>query len=174
MIRGRATGFTLVEMLVVLVIIGVMIGGAVLAIGVAGRDRALETAADRLAALIEYAGEQAELQSRDLGLSFLADQYSFLSFDPVTAQWLEIRDDELRPRRLPDGLAFEVSLEGRRIVVAETATKLAPTPQIVIGASGELTPFAVTIRRTGTSSSILVETDDEGRVATGELQEQTP
>jgi type II secretion system protein H len=61
-VRNAATaGFTLIEMLVVITIIGLMIGGAVLALGVVGRDRSLENEANRLRAVLDYARDRAEL-----------------------------------------------------------------------------------------------------------------
>ena len=52
--RNAATaGFTLIEMLVVITIIGLMIGGAVLALAVVGRDRSLENEANRLRAVLD-------------------------------------------------------------------------------------------------------------------------
>ena len=52
---GSSPGFTLMELLVVLVIIGVVTGGALLSFGLLGQDRRLTEEADRLAALLELA-----------------------------------------------------------------------------------------------------------------------
>lgn len=170
----RAAGFTLVEMLVVLVIIGVMIAGAVLAIGVAGRDRALETEANRFAALIDFAREQAELQSRELGVRMTAAGYTFVAFDAFSNEWAEIGDDALRARTLPDGLRFDLTLEGRRVVLKESAEGLSLAPQIGVQSSGDLTPFSLEIARIGTQSRIIVSTDEQGEVAAGKLSEGAP
>ena len=98
-----ARGFTLVEMLVVVVIIGMMAVGALLALGVVGRDRTLETETRRIEALLDHAREMAELQTRDYGLRVTRGGYDFVVFEPRSGQWTLVIDDALRPRRLPAG-----------------------------------------------------------------------
>src|SRR5438876_1062952 len=59
-----SAGFTLIEIMVVVVIIGVVAALMVLSFTLTGRDRELEKESDRLFALFTYAREQAELQTR--------------------------------------------------------------------------------------------------------------
>src|SRR5690625_3085555 len=73
-------GFTLIEVLIVLLIIGVIVGLAALAF----RDnRADELAreAQRLRAVLALASEEAIVKSRELGLRFDADGYRFFVLD---------------------------------------------------------------------------------------------
>lgn len=166
-----ARGFTLVEMLVVVVIIGVMVVGAVLALGVAGRDRSLENETRRFEALLGYARDQAELQTREYGLRFTRNGYLFIAYDPRSGQWLEVTDDVLRPRRLPAGLEFELELEGRRIVLDADAKAVALTPHIGVASSGDFTSFKLTFRRTGGLPRQSVGVRQDGGLEIGELVE---
>src|ERR1041384_1743499 len=57
-------GFTLIEILVVMLIIGIMVAGTVLSVGLAHGDRELEKERDRLLALTDFVREQGAMQNR--------------------------------------------------------------------------------------------------------------
>ena len=64
-----STGFSLIEILVVTVILAVVAATVTLAIAGAGGERQLARDAERIGALVNYACEQAELSGRDIGIS---------------------------------------------------------------------------------------------------------
>src|SRR5437016_10720679 len=104
-----SAGFTLVEILVVVLIIGVISAGVLLSVSLTGRDRELEKESDRLLALFTYAREQAELQTREYGVSFQDDGYEFLTYDMHRATERSAFEDEaLGARKLPDALAVSL------------------------------------------------------------------
>jgi general secretion pathway protein H len=168
---GAGRGFTLVEMLVVVVIIGVMAVGAVLALGVAGRDRSLENEARRIDALLGYARDRAELQTREYGLRFTRNAYTFIAYDPRRNQWLEVRDDVLRPRTLPAGLEFDLVLEGRRVVLDREARAQTLTPHIGVASTGEFTSFELTLRREGGVPRQTIRPREDGSLELGAMLE---
>lgn len=111
-------GFTLMEVLVVIVIIGVIVSVATLSFGVLGGDREAEDETRRFWALLQQAREEAELQSSDFGVHIAASSYEFLRLDPRRNLWLPIENDALyMPRELPDGLRFRVWIEQREIIL---------------------------------------------------------
>jgi general secretion pathway protein H len=101
-----------------MVIIGVVISMATIAVGVLGRDREIEDQAKRVWAVATQAREEAELQGRDLGL-FIEDQgYLFMTYDQRHQEWQDVEDDDLLTRRaLPAGLKFRLWLDGREVVL---------------------------------------------------------
>jgi general secretion pathway protein H len=160
-----AGGFTLVEILVVVVIIGVLSAGLLLSITLTGRDRDLERESDRLLALINYAREQSELQTREYGVIFQDDSYEFVSYDVRRGVWRSIfEDDALVLRRLPDGLDGKLVVETRPVVLKKQTDAKDKTPQVMIFSSGDLTQFQVTLEREGGVRSITIVQDDKGNV----------
>ena len=62
-------GFTLIEMLVVVFIIGIIAAGVLLSVNLTGTDHELQTESERLATLMNYARDAAEMQTREFGLA---------------------------------------------------------------------------------------------------------
>jgi general secretion pathway protein H len=111
-------GFTLIEMLVVIVIIGVMAAAATLSMGILGRDNSVEEQSRRFWAVLRQAREESELQGLDIGVAVTPTQYEFQRFDSRTNLWTPIEQDKLyAPRELPEGLRFRMWLDEREVVL---------------------------------------------------------
>ena len=96
-IRAAIAGFTLIEMMVVVVIIGLLAAATLLSIGGRGQDSQLEQERDRLAALIDYVRERAALQTVEYGLRCEQGGFRFLMYDNRQARWLEDPLDDALP-----------------------------------------------------------------------------
>jgi general secretion pathway protein H len=178
--RHAAQGFTLIELMVVIVIIGVMLGTMLLSLGDRGHDSQLEKERDRLAALINYVQERAALQTIEYGLRCEQGGYRFVMYDSRKALWLEDPlDEQLRPRTLPDGLAIALSVEDRPIVLPartdprKRAPSLDLTPQVMIYSSGDLTRFRLTLVREAAHRSVVLSGASAGKVEIGPMTTQT-
>jgi general secretion pathway protein H len=150
-LRNRSAGFTLVEILVVLLIIGVMIAGAALSVRASGGDRELEKERDRIHALTDYLRDQAALENREYGMRCFTGGYEFLVFNVRENQWLRLEGDSAtRPRKLPAGIDMTVYIEGREIVLPGADVKADElAPQIMLYSSGELNLFELKLQRVG-------------------------
>jgi type II secretion system protein H len=158
----RARGFTLLELMVVVVIIGLVMAGVVISMGATGRDSQLEQERDRLNALISYVRERGALLTLEYGIRCGQHGYRFVYYDNRTMQWLpETLDDTLRVRHLPDGLDLQLIIEGRQVVLDDKALELpanatgpstATTLSALGAGSGASSPG------TGTNSSINAST----------------
>jgi general secretion pathway protein H len=100
----KINGFTLIEIVVVIVIIGVILSFATLSIGSGGLEQKLEQEAQRLASLLQLASQEAILQSKEMGVFFETDGYRFYVLTSKKWQALTESDDIFRPRQLPFGL----------------------------------------------------------------------
>ena len=150
-------GFTLLELLVVLVVIGIMVSMAVLSFGVLGRDRQSEEEARRFWVVLQQAREEAELQTEDIGIFMSATAYEYMRFDSRKNEWEVISYDELfAPRELPEGLRFRMRLESREVVLKPSMPDRSDKdenqknpPHVMVLSSGDVMPLELEIEREG-------------------------
>ncbi|HMK87433.1 MAG TPA: type II secretion system minor pseudopilin GspH [Steroidobacteraceae bacterium] len=164
----RSRGFTLVEILVVVVIMAVVISLAVLSIGTTGRDQQLDEETRRIVGLVDLLHERAVLEGRDFGLRIEPTAYEFVVYDPDHDRWLTLAgESEFRHRNLPKGVTFALELDSVAVVLKPIERDLSdtppPPPQVAIAASGDGTPFRLTLRREATQASAAVDGDAFGK-----------
>jgi general secretion pathway protein H len=166
----RSKGFTLVEILVVVVIMAVVISLAVLSIGVTGRDAQLDEETRRIEGLVSLLHERALLEGRDFGMRVEPSGYEFVVYVPAHDRWERMNQErEFRHRELPNGLSFQLQLDSQTVVLKPVdknlSSDLLPTPQVAIAASGEGTPFRLTLLRELTHAQASVDGDAFGKVS---------
>ena len=150
-------GMTLIEILVVLVIIGILAMLATLSVGILGEDRQIEDETRRLTDAIALLQEQAQLEGRDYGILLETARYEFRRFDAFEQQWKAVEGDAaLAARELPPELAFELTLEGRPVLLRREPSEDARLPQLVAWGSGDMTPYRLTLARHGGARITLV------------------
>jgi len=165
----RSKGFTLVEILVVVVIMAIVISLAVLSIGTTGRDAQLDEESRRIEGLVGLLHERALLEGRDFGLRIEPAAYEFVVYDSRRDRWTTLdQEHEFRHRDLPKGVSFQLELDSQIVVIKPIDRKLTsdapPAPQLAIAASGEGTPFRLTLLRDGTASRASVDGDALGKI----------
>lgn len=173
-----AAGFTLVEILVVIVIVGTVVSIAMLSFGVLGTDRELQTEARRFASLLEMARDEAAMQSREFGIEIMTGAYRFVEYDGLTGRWADVPgDDTLRLRTLPEDEEFELYIEDKRIRLDENAAQFEDpdekygmssikpyAPHLLIYSSGDATPFELRIVRAFDDQRVVLRGDAFGIV----------
>ena len=165
----RSKGFTLVEILVVVVIMAIVISIAILAVGTTGRDSQLDEESRRIESLVGLLHERALLEGRDFGLRIEPAAYEFVVYDVRRDRWMTLdQEHEFRHRDLPKGVSFQLELDSHVVVIKpidrSLSTNAPPAPQLAIAASGEGTPFRLTLLRAGTASRASVDGDALGKI----------
>jgi general secretion pathway protein H len=166
----RGKGFTLVEILVVIVIMAVVISITVLSVSATGRDSQLDEESRRIEGLVGLLHERALLEGRDFGLRIEPAAYEFVVYDTRRDRWMMLdQEREFRHRDLPKGITFQLQLDSQTVVIKPIDRNLSggdlPNPQVAIAASGEGTPFRLTLQRDATQAKASVDGDALGKVS---------
>jgi len=162
--RHAGRGFTLLEILVVVAIIGVVASFAVLSIGSRALDDRLATEARRLEELLTLAADEAVLQGAELGFIQTAEGYAFLALKD--GHWLPLESSgALRDRVLGEPFYIELRVEGRAVkpVTADDAEKELK-PQVMLLSSGEATEFSLQLRAREFAPHYILNGDALGRL----------
>jgi general secretion pathway protein H len=133
-------GFTLLELLTVIFIIGIIISFASLSVG-QNTSRTLQDEGERIYNLLRLASEEAVLEGHELAMELAPHSYRFLTLDGD--EWKPIEDDRLlRAREMEDVIEVGLNLEG---VEANLRDEDHP-PRILVLSSGEMTPFELVLK----------------------------
>ncbi|MDE0423183.1 MAG: type II secretion system minor pseudopilin GspH [Gammaproteobacteria bacterium] len=162
--RCRA-GFTLLEILLVVTIIGILASVVVLGATDIGRQRTVRAEAERLALAVELARDEARVRNEVWGLLVDRGSYRFQRYDQARDQWHDIERREFGTDATERGIEFVVGSASSRLDAVASdfpwearvrakggnstvAAGSAPTdrpPDVVIYPGGDLTPFEVSV-----------------------------
>ncbi|NJN51898.1 MAG: type II secretion system minor pseudopilin GspH [Gammaproteobacteria bacterium] len=155
----HSRGFTLVEVLVVMMIVAVLAAAVSLGFVGADREQNLRTEAERLAALIELARVQAISRNEEWGLTLNREGYSFLVHDPDRNRWQPDTSSTFRARKVQD-LSLTAKVEALPIPEDDDSNE---RPAILMLSSGEQTPFEIELTPAWQARSWIVKSDGLSR-----------
>lgn len=188
-----ARGFTLIEVVVVLFIIGIL--ASILSLSISNRpvSEQQRTEGQRLEKLLQLAADQAQLQSTQIGLLVGQRRYRFVHLDDKR-RWVPYASGPLRPRKLPEPFEFRLHVERHAISAQQLSRpnrhgddgddsifgqdgdgdttkndssdqkKKPPPPQILLLSSGETTAFRLDIIVPGSSDAYRVSSNALGQI----------
>ncbi len=134
--RNNSKGFTLIEMMVVVVIAAIMMGAVSLSFPSNQSEDLLKKEGDRFVALMHFAKDEATLQSREFALLLDKTGYAFYLNDQ--GSWVEAEGAFAR-KDFPEVIKPKLYVEGEYVAFSK---KKRASPQILILSTGEVTPFS--------------------------------
>jgi general secretion pathway protein H len=135
MARSRQVGFTLLELLIVMVIVGVTLG--MVSLNAIPDDRqVLQRDAQRIALLLQLARDEAIVRNRLIAFEADSDRYRFLLREQNS--WQELDQDDLLHER-----AFKRSPV--TFTLAPPATDPSPPLRIIFGREPVSKPFVLSL-----------------------------
>ena len=128
-------GFTLIEILVVLFIIGITMGFALLAFGDFGEKRRIALSGEQFKNYVALVEQRAILEGSTLGIGI--DKRSYQAFRlQMKTHWQPISHHGIfQSQYFPNG----------SIIRYDSMGKKTSFPQIIIQSSGDLSPFTLTL-----------------------------
>jgi general secretion pathway protein H len=172
--RTASAGFTLLELLVVVAIVGLLAGAVTLSWRAIGNDQEMEQETGRLRGMIDLLHEEALMQTRDYGLMFTETGYRFYVFDYRELKWLEAQgDDLLEPHELRPRLSMVLLLDGREVPLVrdfDSQDIENPEPQVMLLSSGEVTPFQLEMSRDGVAGKFELEASLDGKISVSQKE----
>ncbi|GLX78915.1 hypothetical protein tinsulaeT_22550 [Thalassotalea insulae] len=161
--QTQPSGFTLIEVLLVIVVIGLMVAAVQLNFNASKPEKLLEQESARFAGVFNLAAEYGLLNNIELGLFVNENSYQFVGFDGV--RWVEIPDNKLLaayqlPELIQMTLVFDdLPMEQPSLVSRElfqpddealdemqsaTEQEQPPIiPQVYLLSGGDITPFRI-------------------------------
>ncbi len=170
-------GFTLLELMVVVVLIGIILTFVVRSVGDGGRQERIQREVLRIIALVELVGEESVLTSSLIGMRFEKQGYAFMHYDGE--RWNEIEGDELlSAHQLDEVMEMELLVEGFSVDLEQAAKPIEGEeepelkPQVVFMPGGERIPFELALRYEDDESGFLLNVPPLGAVERRRLEER--
>lgn len=143
-------GFTLLELLMVVLLVGIISGIAMLSFNPGGMERKIREEADRLAVVMEQAANEAVMQNREYGLQLLGDHYTFLCLNEEKQQWDDCEGKFFQSHTLTPGIQIRILRERQQNLMLseelsdkDDALLQRKQPDIYFLSNGEASPVSL-------------------------------
>ena len=155
-------GFTLLEIMLVLILVGMVSVGVVMTLpNSVHLDKTSQWHAERFSMLLQQIEDQALISNLELGIEFSEQSYQFTFYDLKQKKWLPFHDSQISNIiQVPLSISTEYILSGSvwdeidqeddnpfidskyLVSVQDNEREVEIHPQVFIMSSGEVTPFS--------------------------------
>ena len=162
----KAIGFTLIEIMLVLVVLSIVVG--LFAANLSpSPQRQLMREAQRLQAVLNQAADEAVMQGVELAIALPAEGYQVLRFNPEDVSWSPLTQQPFNEYVLPNEIVLDVTLgdtqfsdqQRQQVQRLKKQGSGKHLPVVLLLSSGEMTPFKFTFSLSGLSTEVTVYSD---------------
>ena len=189
MLKLRHAGFTLMEVMLVMLLMGLTAAAVTMSIGNSGPQQALDRTAQQFIAATEMVLDETVLSGQFMGIVIEKTSYQFVFYKD--GKWQPLDEDRLlSEKEMEPGVVMNLVLDGLPLVQEDEEDdswfeepliepssddkKKHPEPQVMLFPSGEMSAFELTfITKTdkGQQAEALVVGDALGRLTIGRPDE---
>ncbi|WP_220733058.1 type II secretion system minor pseudopilin GspH [Shewanella morhuae] len=189
MLKLRHAGFTLMEVMLVILLMGLTAAAVTMSIGNSGPQQSLDRTAQQFIAATEMVLDETVLSGQFMGIVIEKTSYQFVFYKD--GKWLPLDEDRLlSEKEMEPGVVMNLVLDGLPLVQEDEEDdswfeepliepssddkKKHPEPQIMLFPSGEMSAFELTfIAKTDKrqQAEALVAGDALGRLTLGRPDE---
>jgi general secretion pathway protein H len=165
-------GFTLIEILIVMLIISIVAGIAVLSIG-RSSYQTMNRFQSELVELLQFAQEEAILKSTVIMLAIEQDRLQFYRYqtDHETDEnkWIPSDDKILNSKPIPKEIVIQVKTLSNQSDNEKEDEDEKEHTQIVFSSNGSVTPFQLYIGKQGEKPRYFITMSQDGDLTSKEL-----
>ena len=158
--RLAACGFTLIEVLIVIVIVAIMSATVAISFNGGDRERRLKVEVQRIAGLLELTRSQAIQRNEEWGLFVDESTFSFAYFDEETRDWVAWQQRPLRETTL-ENMRLELSVD-EQVELPGTFDE-GDVPDLVFFSSGESQKYDLRIQPAWETMAWTIKSDGLSR-----------
>jgi general secretion pathway protein H len=151
--RGCSAGFTLIEILVVVLIIGITTSFVMLSFGDFGEKRKIINAAQQFADYVTMVKKEAILESNTLSIKIKGHRYDVLRFKSPN-KWRHMSETIFKNQHFPKQVNVYLTINKRK----------SKKSSIIVNPSGDITPFELKFGKTGNKIIATVTGESDGSV----------
>lgn len=166
LLKSKQTGFTLIELVAVVLLVGLAAAVVTVSVGSGGRSYELRNSSRHIFNAMTAALEEAVITQQQLGLHFDVEQqdgtevfrYNWLILDAAAREWRQLAGEDFQSGEFAQGIKLALVVEEADVVIgaqnkesfftlkqSSDSSKPALQPDIYFLASGEMPEFTLTL-----------------------------
>ncbi len=166
------SGFTLIEILVVMILLGIVMTIAVISIGDTQSEK-LEEDMRRLLQISRLTHEEAIINQQTLAIKFSKHGYSIERYDPQGKIWMPVTEPAFfLPKELDESYEIKLLQDGLRVSLEtnDNSDEESNNGKVLMYASGEMTPFELIVSLPDSDIHYRLTGDLMGKLEIDDLQ----